>query len=106
MAQSSMEIRRLTGSVPRENQQVWPLPLIPFFGKVAERNGRLSALQSDCTSAEVHRRMSEIYGEREGTCRMTNLVIQAGGPWSGLKRANVSFVWLPTVWTTTNLRCG
>lgn len=50
--------------------------------------------------------MSEIYGEREGTCRMTNLVIQAGGAGSGLKRANVSSVWLPTVWTTTNLRCG
>ncbi|MBD9596518.1 hypothetical protein [Ensifer sp. YR511] len=79
MAQSSMEIRHLTGSVPRENQQVWPLPPIPFLGTVAELNGRLSALQSDCTSAEVHRRMSEIYGEREGTCRMTNLVIQAAG---------------------------
>lgn len=38
----------------------------PFFGKVAELMGRLSALQGDCTSAELHRRMSEIYGEREG----------------------------------------
>src|SRR5450759_4105919 len=28
----------------------------PFFGKVAELVGRLSALQGDCTSAEVHRR--------------------------------------------------
>ncbi len=41
MAQSSMEIRPLTGSVPRENQQVWPLPPIPFFGRVAELNGCL-----------------------------------------------------------------
>ena len=59
----------------------------PFFGKVAELVGRLSALQGDCTSAEVHRRMSEIYGEREGTYRMTNMVLQSQASWGAIERA-------------------
>ena len=58
----------------------------PFFGKVAELVGRLSALQGDCTSAEVHRRMSEIYGEREGTYRMTNMVLQSQAHWGAIER--------------------
>ena len=58
----------------------------PFFGKVAELVGRLSAIQDDCASAEVHRRMSEIYGEREGTRRMTNMVIQTQASWGALDR--------------------
>jgi hypothetical protein len=58
----------------------------PFFGKVAELVGRLSSIQGDCASAEVHRRMSEIYGEREGTRRMTNMVIQTQGSWGFLER--------------------
>ena len=58
----------------------------PFFGKVAELIGRLSALQGDCASAEVHRRMSEVYGEREGTRRMTNMVIQSQASWGAVER--------------------
>lgn len=58
----------------------------PFFGKVAELVGRLSALQGDCASAEVHRRMSEIYGEREGTYRMTNMVLQSQASWGAIER--------------------
>ena len=58
----------------------------PFFGKVAELVGRLSALQGDCASAEVHRRMSEIYGEREGTYRMTNMVLQSQANWGVIER--------------------
>jgi hypothetical protein len=58
----------------------------PFFGKVAELVGRLSALQGDCAAAEVHRRMSEIYGEREGTRRMTNMVIQSQASWGAVER--------------------
>ena len=58
----------------------------PFFGKVAEIVGRLTAIQGDCASAEVHRRMSEIYGEREGTKRMTNMVLQSQASWGALKR--------------------
>lgn len=58
----------------------------PFFGKVAELVGRLSAIQGDCASAEVHRRMSETYGEREGTRRMTNMVIQSLASWGAVER--------------------
>lgn len=58
----------------------------PFFGKVAELVGRLSALQGDCASAEVHRRMSEAYGEREGTYRMTNMVLQSQASWGAIER--------------------
>jgi hypothetical protein len=58
----------------------------PFFGKVAELVGRLSALQGDCASAEVHRRMSELYGEREGTYRMTNMVLQSQADWGAIER--------------------
>lgn len=58
----------------------------PFFGKVAELIGRLSALQGDCASAEIHRRMSETYGEREGTYRMTNMVMQSQANWGAVKR--------------------
>jgi hypothetical protein len=58
----------------------------PFFGKVAELIGRLSALQGDCASAEIHRRMSETYGEREGTYRMTNMVIQSQAGWGVVER--------------------
>lgn len=58
----------------------------PFFGKVAELVGRLSSIQGDCASVEVHRRMSEIYGEREGTRRMTNMVIQTQASWGAVER--------------------
>ena len=58
----------------------------PFFGKVAELVGRLSAIQGDCAAAEVHRRMSEAYGEREGTRRMTNMVIQSQASWGAVER--------------------
>jgi hypothetical protein len=62
------------------------LATYPFFGKVAEIVGRLTAIQGDCTSAEVHRRMAEIYGEREGTRRMTNMVLQSQASWGSIER--------------------
>ncbi len=58
----------------------------PFFARVAEIVGRLTALQGDCASAEVHRRMAEFYGEREGTRRMTNMVLQTQASWGSIKR--------------------
>lgn len=64
------------------------LATYPFFGKVAEIVGRLTALQGDCTSAEVHRRMAEIFGEREGTRRMTNMVLQSQASWSAIERVD------------------
>jgi hypothetical protein len=63
------------------------LATYPFFGKVAEIVGRLTTLQGDCTSAEVHRRMAEIYGEREGTRRMTNMVLQSQASWGAIRRS-------------------
>jgi hypothetical protein len=59
----------------------------PFFGKVAELVGRLTALHGDCTSAEIHRRMAELYGEREGTLRMTNMVLQTQVSWRAIERS-------------------
>jgi len=66
------------------------LATYPFFGKVAEIVGRLTALQGDCTSAEVHRRMVEIYGEREGTRRMTNMILQSQASWGAIDRVDKS----------------
>ena len=60
----------------------------PFFGSVAQIVGRLIRLQGDCTSAEVHRRMAESYGEREGTRRMTNMVLQSQADWGAIERLN------------------
>lgn len=60
----------------------------PFFGRVAEIVGRLTALQGDCASAEVHRRMAEAYGEREGTLRMTNMVLQTQASWGAIERTD------------------
>jgi hypothetical protein len=62
------------------------LATYPFFGKVSEIVGRLTKLQGGCSSAEVHRRMSEIYGEREGTRRMTNMVLQSHADWGAIER--------------------
>lgn len=64
------------------------LAAYPFFGKVAELIGRLTALQGDCMAAEIHRRMSETYGEREGTRRMTNMVIQSQASWGAVERVD------------------
>jgi hypothetical protein len=64
------------------------LATYPFFGRVAEIVGRLTALHGDCTSAEVHRRMAEIYGEREGTRRMTNMVLQSQANWGAIERVD------------------
>jgi len=60
----------------------------PFFGRVTEIVGRLTAIQGECTSVEVHRRMAETYGEREGTRRMTNMVLQSQADWGAIGRPN------------------
>jgi hypothetical protein len=77
-----------------ENSEVSPIVLswgmaiaaYPFFGQVAELVGRLTSLQGDCASSEIHRRMSELFGEREGTYRMTNMVLQSQANWGAIKR--------------------
>lgn len=88
-ADRGVQIYRTSPDTP-VSALTWGMALAtyPFFGKVAEIVGRLTTLQGDCTSAEVHRRMSEIYGEREGTRRMTNMVLQSQADWGAIERLN------------------
>lgn len=58
----------------------------PFFAKVGELVGRLTAIQGDCRAAEIHRRMEELFGQREGTRRMTNMALQTQADWGAIKR--------------------
>ncbi|KAA0943751.1 hypothetical protein FQ186_20745 [Pseudomonas sp. ANT_H14] len=58
----------------------------PFFAKLAEQVGRLTALQDDCSAAEVHRRMNEVYGEREITRRAGQAVLQTQEDWGVIER--------------------
>ncbi len=60
----------------------------PFFGKVAELTGRLTSIQGDCASAEIHRRMAETYGERETAYRAANRVMQTQADWGSLERVD------------------
>jgi hypothetical protein len=87
-AQRAVELFQATPNAPPA-ALTWGMAIVsyPFFAKVAEIIGRLTSLQGDCTTAEVHRRMSEIYGEREGTRRMTNMVLQSQIDWAMLDRS-------------------
>ena len=58
----------------------------PYFGKIAEFIGRLTAIQGDCAVSEVHRRMSEVYGDREVIKRATQAVIQTQANWGAVER--------------------
>lgn len=58
----------------------------PFFGKVAELVGRLTSIQGDCSISEIHRRMSEVYGDRAVTKRATQAVLQTQSSWGAVKR--------------------
>lgn len=58
----------------------------PFFGKIAELIGRLTSIQGECTSAEIHRRMAETHGERETAYRAANRVMQTQAGWGALER--------------------
>jgi hypothetical protein len=64
------------------------LAAYPFFAKVAELVGRLTAIQGDCRATEVHRRMEEQFGQREGTRRMTNMALQTQADWGAIERAS------------------
>lgn len=59
----------------------------PFFAKVSEIVGRLTLIQGYCTTAAVHRRMEEVYGEREGTRRTTSRVIQSQIDWGFVNKS-------------------
>ena len=58
----------------------------PYFGKIAEFTGRLTSIQGDCSVSEIHRRMSEVYGDREATKRATQAVIQTQANWGAIQR--------------------
>lgn len=62
------------------------LAAYPYFGKVAEFTGRLTSIQGDCSVAEIHRRMSEVYGDREITKRATQAVLQTQANWGAVAR--------------------
>lgn len=62
------------------------LAAYPYFGKVSEIIGRLSAMQGDCSMPEIHRRMSELYGERSNIKTATRAVIQTQVNWSAIRR--------------------
>lgn len=58
----------------------------PYFGKVAEFTGRLTSIQGDSAVSEIHRRISEVYGDREVTKRATQAVIQTQANWGAIER--------------------
>jgi len=58
----------------------------PFFGRVAELVGRLTSIQGDCSISEIHRRMSEVYGDRAVTKRAVQAVLQSQANWGVLTR--------------------
>lgn len=58
----------------------------PYFAKVAEFTGRLTSIQGDCAVSELHRRMSEVYGDREITKRATQAVLQTQANWGAIQR--------------------
>lgn len=58
----------------------------PFFGKIAEIVGRLTLIQGDCSALEIHRRMGEVYGDREVTKRATQAVLQTQAGWGAVER--------------------
>jgi hypothetical protein len=66
----------------------WGMAIVsyPFFGKVAEFTGRLTSIQGDCSSLEIHRRMSEVFGDREVTKRATQAVLQTQANWGAIGR--------------------
>ena len=69
------------------------IAVYPFVGKVAELIGRLTAIQGDFSAAEIHRRISETYGERETAHRAAKRVIRlrpVGEPLSASTRADAS----------------
>lgn len=58
----------------------------PFFGKTAETEGRLIALQGDFAIKELQRRIAEQYGDRSGVERAAARVLQSQENWHALER--------------------
>ena len=75
-----------TGSMETRKALHWGMLMAayPFWGAVAGQAGRLLRLQSDLTTAQVQRRLREVYGERETVFRRVRYVIQAFVDWKVL----------------------
>jgi len=69
----------------------WGMSLVtyPFFAKVVEITGRLTSLQGECSAQEVHRRLSEIYGERAVCKNGRKSVLQSLVDWGILDRSEL-----------------
>lgn len=63
----------------------------PFFARVTELVGRLTSIQGSCNTSEVHRRMSEIYGERHNVRVATQAVIQSLVDWAVVTRSQPEY---------------
>ena len=48
----------------------------------------MTSIQGDCSAAEVHRRISETYGDREITKRATQAVLQTQSNWGAFARVD------------------
>ena len=57
----------------------------PFWAAVASQTGRLLQLQGDFTAAQVQRRLSERYGERQTVSRRVRYILRAFIDWHVLK---------------------
>ncbi|MCA3121334.1 MAG: hypothetical protein ING90_01710 [Rhodocyclaceae bacterium] len=77
-----------TGDAGEVSAFAWgaAIATFPYFGKVAEVTGRLTSIQGDCAVSEIHRRISEVYGDREVTKRATQAVIQTQANWGAIVR--------------------
>lgn len=62
------------------------LATYPVFGKAAEIVGRLTAIQGDCTSADVSRRMAEIYGDGKDARENTSRILRSQENWGAIER--------------------
>lgn len=59
----------------------------PFWFNIARQTGRLLALQSRVTSAQVGQRLKEQYGDRSTVLRNTGYVLSAFRAWGALRDA-------------------
>lgn len=64
------------------------IAIYPFFGKCAEIAGRLLSLQGDFAPSELHRRMAEVFGQREGTRRAANNCMQTMADWGMIEKSS------------------
>lgn len=60
----------------------------PYFARVCENVGRLTGLHGDCSPMEIHRRMIEVYGQRETTRLTTNRILRTQLNWGVIQKSD------------------